>query len=88
MSPGEIVELIKALRDQGVTHFKHGDLELALGPVPRMQPKLVPTSLQKPPAEPEKEIPNVIHEMKTVFAMKDDDLVEKLFPIAAEEMPS
>lgn len=87
MSPGEIVELIKALREQGVTHFEHKDLKLVLGPQPQFKPKLVPSTLEKPPAEPEKEIPNVVHEMKTIFAMKDEDLLNKIMPVPDQEMP-
>jgi hypothetical protein len=86
MNPKDVVELIAALREQGVTHFKHGDLELTLGPAPRPQgPKLVPSTLEKPPIDSDKEIPGVVHEMRTVFAMKDEDLVERLFPIPKED---
>ncbi len=85
MNPKDVVELIAALREQGVTHFKHGDLELTLGARPSFQPKLVPSTLEKPPIEPEKEIPGVIHEMKTIFSMSDEKLVDKLFPIPKEE---
>ncbi len=88
MNPKDIVELIAALREQGVTHFKHGDLELTLGAQPSFKPKLIPTSLEKPPIEAENDVPNVVHEMKTIFAIKDEDLIEKLFPIPKEEMPS
>ena len=66
MSPGELIELIAALKASGVTHFKNADLELSFAP---QEPKTVripienftPVSLEVPPIIPDKQAPHIVH---------------------------
>jgi hypothetical protein len=48
MEPAELQELIQLLRDNGVTHYKCGDLELSLG----VLPVLTPPSTKEEPSPP------------------------------------
>ena len=86
MSPRELLELIAGLKAAGITHFKQGDLELSFGSDQKAEIKIQPaipmkvSSLKELPKESEQEPPHIIQEMKTLFAMPDNKLVERLFP--------
>lgn len=96
MSPSELIELIKTLKDAGVAQFKHGDLELSFNakiysqaaePQPARK-DLKPVSLEIPPKEPEIEVPHIIQQMRSVFKASDEELVDQLFPLPKEDEAS
>lgn len=84
----EIQALIKDLKESGVSHFKCGDLELSFAPgvVQSKERHTQPVSLKTPPKDSESEVPHIVHEMKTILTMSDEELVDKVFPLPTEEV--
>lgn len=90
MTSSEIVELIKALKESGVMYFKQGDLELEFDTYTQKKTAAVkipfePVSLEKPPEIPEKEVPHIVQEMRSLFKASDMELVDNLFPLPKPE---
>ncbi len=85
MDLSELRETVGLLRELGVTHYKNGDTEITLSHQVAAQKGLKPKSLATPPTEPDKDPPHVVHEMKAVMSMKDEDLIDKLFPLPSGE---
>lgn len=71
----EVQDLIKALRECGVTQYKTPELSLELGPLPVVAP--VP--------EITAEIKHKVEEMKSLMKLSDAELVDSLFPEPREE---
>lgn len=97
MTPRELLDLIAALRDSGVSHFKNGDIEIDFReghikpavnvlklPVHQAS-DLKPVSLKEPPKESDQKIPDIVHEMQTIYKMSDSELIDRLFPITSED---
>lgn len=80
MTPAEIKDLVQTLRDCGVIHYKSGDVELELGPVPVV---MAPVSQPKP--QESNEIIHKVVEMTSLLKLDDKDLVDRLFPDHTEE---
>lgn len=85
MDLNEVKLLVGLLRELGVTHYKNGDVEITLSQQVAPQKGSKPKSLATPPTESEKEPPHIVHEMKAVMSMKDEELIDKLFPISPVE---
>ena len=92
MSPSEIIELVKALKESGVDSFAHGDLNIQFGKTGTFQelnrpnvPHYKPVSLEIPPAIPETEAPHIVQKMKSLFKTSDEELIEQLFPLPKED---
>lgn len=93
MSPLEIIELVKALKESGCTSFKHGDLELTFDS--KSTPaktadfdagkSLKPVSLEIPPSIPEIEPPHIVQQMRSLFKASDEELIDQLFPLPQSE---
>jgi hypothetical protein len=75
MNPGEIKDLIKTLRECGVTHYKTAEIELDLGPEP----------LKPEPVAIDPDAQHIVHEMKSLLKLSDEDLVDRLFPDKEEK---
>lgn len=88
MTQDELFSLIAKLKEAGVTQFKHDGLELTLAPAPPAPPvsNAVPMSLEIPPGEPETQPPHIVQQMKSLLKLSDDELIDQLFPLPAEEM--
>lgn len=87
MSHVELFELIEKLRAAGITHFKQGDLELTFSDTPT---KIEPRHLQSVPLEKQatgeaEEAPHIVQEMKSLLKLSDEELVERIFPIEAND---
>ena len=83
MTPSELIKLVKALKESGVTHFKHGDLDIVMGaPVIAQAPTPIlaePIPLDAP-VEVSPEIKHKVEELSSLLKLSDNDLVDQLFP--------
>lgn len=83
LTPAAILDFIEKLKAAGVTHFKQGDLELTLLPdSPKTLSTLKPVSLETPPSEPETQPPHIVQEMTSLLKLSNEDLMERIFPLA------
>ena len=73
-SPDDIKNLVRVLRECGVTHYKTSEIELSLEPQPPVE------VINKDKADP-------LAEIRSIFNMSDTQLVEKLFPVDSERSP-
>ena len=69
--------LVKQMRKLGITHYKEGEVELNLAPE---APK--PRKLTK---DEEKTIKDTTLAMKSVMALDNETLLDRLFPVGSEE---
>lgn len=87
----KIERLLALLKREGVSHFKYAEIEIRLethgvsSSTARSSPELVLTNPQEtktaasaPPVEIT--IPHHVNEVTSLLRLKDEDLVEKLFP--------
>lgn len=93
MHASELLDVIKTLKECGVTHFKQGDLEIDFkDPVPAVQAQVArnfqPVSLEIPPATPETEAPHIVQEMKSLLKLSDEELLDRVFPLPQEDEAS
>lgn len=72
MNANEIKELIKTLRECGVTHYKTAEIELDLGPAPVVSDAA--TNAITP------EIEHKIEQMKSIMNTSDAELLDMLYP--------
>ena len=72
MKSEEVRELVRTLRECGVTRYKDGDVEMELGPEP-IDP-------DAPSPEPSKEITHKVEELTSLLKLDDAALVDRLFP--------
>ncbi len=72
MTIEETKELIKTLRECGVTRYKTTDIELDLGPAPAI-------NIDAPAPAPV-EIKHKVEELTSLLKLSDTDLVDRLFP--------
>lgn len=73
MNPKEIQDLVKTLRDCGVTHYKDGELELRLGVIPVVMPKEETESISQ-------------EAQKYASQLLDDKfMMDKLFPAGSDD---
>lgn len=98
MNLQETLELLRALKASGATHFKSLDLEVTLKPGPDLSLLEAPTDApsplpipQVPPTPPNasvedsshynKEATKKVEDLIDLLKSKDEDLVEKIFPL-------
>lgn len=80
MTVDETRALIEMLRSQGITHYKTGEIELALTPLPEA-PKASPVeSPAMPGVDSQDKIPHVVQELTSLLKLSDADLVDRMFP--------
>jgi hypothetical protein len=77
MNAIEIKELIKTLRECGVTHYKTAEIELDLGPAP--------IAIDAPAPAPSPEILHKVEELTSLLKLSDVDLVDRMFPDTQKE---
>lgn len=81
MNALETIELIKVLRQSGVTHFKSNDFEVSLNP------SLESSALPEPkPKEVVQQNPEATAKLKDLIGtlkMNDSELLDKIFPAGA-----
>lgn len=100
MNLSETIELIRALKECGATHFKSADFEVDLlsrdqaaqpsmtgagspaAPIPTILPEIPP---EMPPDMPEnKEAVERVKALTETLKLKDEDLLDRLFPVGPE----
>lgn len=82
MEPKQLKKLVKQLRAMGISYYKDQTVELELGSAPSKptrQSTVSPTEI----VESDK-IPHVVQDLKSVMALSDTDLVDRLFPEPTE----
>lgn len=78
MTLEETKELVKTLRELGVTHYKTSEIELNLLPEPpKAEPKFLPTVESN---EEPQEIKHKVEELTSLLKLSDKDLIDRLFP--------
>lgn len=88
MTPGEFREIIKTMKDYGVSHVKMGDLEVNMGGegsnIPSSSPAINEGGssgyAEGSPTQQEDPIKHKIEEMTSLMKLSDDALVDRLFP--------
>lgn len=84
-TPEELKAFVQTLRDCGVTKYKGEDgLEIELGAAP--PPPLTPDQIKLADAHAKKAL-DALESVKSVFTMRDGELMNHLFPEPAEYNP-
>lgn len=82
MEAKQLKKLVKTLRSLGVTRYRTPELELDLA----IQPIGYKETAKSKPIDIESDkIPHVVQDLKSVMALSDDDLVNRLFPEPTED---
>lgn len=80
MTPGEFREIVKTMKDFGVSHVKMGDLELTME-ASRAEPAKASISVPvEAPAESSDPIKHKVEQMTSLLKLSDQELVDTLFP--------
>lgn len=83
MDPKRLKKLVKQLRTLGISYYRDKDVEL------RMDNKVIALkgktdnkaiASQSEPARESENIPHVVQDLKSVMALDDNALVDRLFP--------
>ena len=92
MTPGEFREVVKVMKEFGLSKLKMGDLEISMqnnSPVQHKQSYREPNSLPPPsPLTGETESDPVQHkveQLNSLLKLSDTELVDHLFPEPTEE---
>ena len=79
MNSAEMKALVKQMRKLGITHYKEGEVELNIAPEVQ-KPKV-----RKPTKDEAKIIKDTTLAMKSVMALDNEALLDRLFPVGIEE---
>lgn len=94
MKPKDLVSIIRACKDSGITYlktnefeikFSKGDSEIEIAPVVAHAPIAESPSPVFEQSPDEEEIKHKVEELTSLMKLSDSDLVEQLFPLPKDD---